>query len=57
MKTPEDKPTPEEHLTIWVKESIKQVDYGEVTLTLHIHQGRIIGSKKKIILEEKYTDK
>ena len=57
MKTPHDKPTPEEHLILWVMESIKQIDYGKVTLTLHIHQGKIIGSEKNIVLEEKYSVK
>lgn len=47
MKTPNTNPKPEEVLTLWVKENIKQIEYGEITLTVHIHQGRVVASEKK----------
>lgn len=57
MKTPNTNPKPEEVLTLWVKENIKQIEYGEITLTVHIHQGRVVASEKKVTLKENYSSK
>ena len=57
MKTPLDKPTPEDHLTLWVREKVHDVMYGEITLTIHMHQGKITAAEKKITLKDKFPSK
>ena len=54
MRTPSELPKPEDVLAEWVRTAIKKVEYGEVSLKIHIHQGKVVTSEKSIMHKDKY---